>query len=135
MRLSTSFGVLLLFVVASLFPATALAQSPADAPSSRLLAWSAQALAAVQQEQAALPAQQDALRARFETLQAQYRQADADSYGLSLNLSLEGIGSAPVRAQAVRSAGGWMLAGAALGLLAGLLAWLVALGGEERGCA
>ncbi len=103
----------------------------ADAPLSRLLAWSAQALAAVEQEQAALPAQQEALQTRFETLQAQYRQANAESYGLSLNLSLDGIRSAPVRAQAVRAPGGWMLTGAALGLLTGLLAWLIALGREE----
>ncbi len=103
---------------------------PPDAPRSAVLAWSGRALAAVEAEQSAIPSLQQETQARLDDLLAQYEAANAASYGLSLNLSLDGISTVPVRAQAVRSTGAWALTGAILGMLASILLWLAALGAE-----
>ncbi len=80
--------------------------------------------------QVAHPEEGETLQARFDDLMEQYRAANAASYGLSLNLSLDGISTVPVRAQAVRSTGAWALTGTVLGMLAGIILWLAALGAE-----
>ncbi|GAB4524039.1 MAG: hypothetical protein Fur0018_07320 [Anaerolineales bacterium] len=105
---------------------------PPDAPGSAAMAWCQAALAAVTQAQSALPQAQVALQARFDALDEAYAAANAASYGLSRNLSLDGVASAAVRAQSQRDAGGWILLGAFLGVLVALIGWLAALGVEER---
>ncbi len=88
---------------------------------------------ALAEAQLARPEERETLQARMDALMEQYRAADAASHGLSLNLSLDGISTLPVRARAVRSTGAWTLAGALLGLLGVILLWLFALGMEEPG--
>ncbi len=104
---------------------------PPDAPTDEMLTWYDAVLTAIEQEQASLPEVQAALQARFDALDAQYAAANAASHGFSRNLSLEGIASVPIEAQAVRSPGTWMLAGTLLGVSTALIAGLWALGMEQ----
>lgn len=102
-----------------------------NAPTDEMLTWCEAVLTAIEQEQASLPETQAALQAHFEALDAQYAAANAASHGFSRNLSLEGIASAPIEAQAVRASGAWMLTGTLLGALTALLIGLLALGMES----